>query len=200
MPILQHFQPSQLTDYSPKCKTTYSRKLSTPVYSNARKRGQPILGSDNDSNLAELRLKAIKSKDRGFKVTGKVDGNEIRFFKYIHIVDTLVWTKEGIINDNPAQVSTREPRRRRCDHTSVLSQNELLKQMVGKNFIRSVSGRNSQQIHVIRALSFDSGDLIAAWLNQRRLKPCLVKILDPRQQEMEKMHANIMMGPFLHSS
>ena len=178
---LQHFQPSQLTNYSPKCKTTsYSKNVSVPMYFNSYEKSQPTLASQYDS--IQKRFKAIKSKDRDDKAAGGPEETEIRFFKYIHVPDSPVWTKARIINNIPTQVLRAAAFLRAFESTGVLGENELCRKMLTEDLIRSGTVLNLQQIHVLRASDFVPGDVIAAWLSQRRLKPGLVTFLDPHQQ------------------
>ena len=178
--ILQPFQPSQLTNYSPKCETTsYSKNVSVPMYFNSYENTQPTLASEYES--FQKRFKAMKSQDRDGKVAGGPEDNECRFFKYIHVPDSPVWTKARIINKIPIQVLRAAAFLRAFESTGVLGENELCRKMLTEDLIRSGSVLNLQQIHVLRASGLVPEDVIAAWLSQRRLKPGLVTFLDPHQ-------------------
>ena len=178
--ILQHFQPSQLTNYSPKCETTsYSIKLSLPMYFDSYEKSQPTLTSQYES--IEKRFKAIQSQDRDGNAAGEREENEVRFFKYIHVPDSPVWTKARIINNIPIQVLRATAFLRAFESTGVLGESELCREMLTEDLIRSGSVLNLQQIHVLGGPGFVPGDVIAAWLSQRRLKPGLAIILDPHR-------------------
>ena len=179
--ILQHFQPSQLINYSPKCETTsYSRKFSIPMYFDSYEKSQPTLTSQYES--IQKRFKAIQSQDRDGEAAGEREENEVGFFKYIHVLGSPVWTKVRIINNIPIQVLRATAFLRAFESTDVLVESELCREMLTEDLIRSGSVLNLQQIHVLRASGFVPGDVIAAWLSQRRLKPGLVTFLDPHQQ------------------
>lgn len=179
--ILYHVQPSQLTDYSPRCGTTsYSRNVSIPMYFDTPKISQPNLASYCES--IQERWKAIKKNDRDNKEFGESDEDEMRFFKYIHVLDSLVWTKARTINDIPAQVLTASALLQGFERTRVWGEDEVLKKLLTEDLIRFGSGLNLQQIHVLRASNCVPEHVIAAWLSQSRFKPDPVTFLDLDQQ------------------
>ena len=154
------------------------------MYFDPYENSQPTLASQYDS--IQKRFKAIKSQDRDSKAAEgpeeNLEENEIRFFKYIHVPDSPVWTKARIINNIPIQVLRATAFLRAFESTGVLGEDELCREMLTEDLIRSGSVLNLPQIHVLRASGFVPGDVIAAWLSQRRLKPGLVTFLDPHQQ------------------
>ncbi len=88
--MLQHFQPSQLTDYSSKCGTTFCpRNVCIPVYFDPHKRRQTTITRQYHS-IQKRWWKAIRYGDRDGKVFGKPDENEMRVFIYINAQGSLV--------------------------------------------------------------------------------------------------------------
>ena len=160
--ILQHYQPSQLTDYSPKCDTTsYSRNVSIPTYFYFRNRSRPTLASHYE--WIQERFKAIKIRYAEGKVSEGLEKNEIRFFKDILISNNLVWTKERIFNDIPIDVLTASALLRGYERISFLCENKSLRQTLTENLIGSGLGLNLQQIQVLEATNCVPGYVIVAW-------------------------------------
>lgn len=166
--------------YSPKCETTfYSRNVSVPMYFNSYENTQPTLASQYES--IHKRFKAIKIQDRDGEAVGGPEENETRFFRYIHVSGSPVWTKARTINNIPIQVLRAVAFLRAFESTCVMGEDESCRKMLIEDLIRSGSVLNLQQIHVLRASGLVPEDVIAAWLSQRRIKPGLVTFLDPHQ-------------------
>ena len=179
--ILQHFQPSQLTDYSPRCGTTsYVSNVSVPMYFNPRKRSRTNL-PPHYLSIQEW-WKVIRDRDRDGTVFGKPDENEIKVFKYIHVSGSLVWAKARTLNAIPIQVLIASALLREFERKSALGEHTLARNMLTEDLIRSGSGLKLQQIQALRDSNHVPGHVIAAWLSQRKLKPGLVTFLDPVQQ------------------